>query len=381
MLVHALAPPTPGGTPVVLHRLLTGLPGVRVEVATNRRLRKRVEAGDGRALAAPHHYVDKWPGWGARWRAGRVVVAAIDFALALVAGVRIARWSRRTGARWIMSVTDEGFSVIAGAVAARVARLPHVIMVFDLWEENAYSDVQRAVAHRLEPRIFRSAAKVVGYCQEIVDLYRAKHGIEGAFIRTPIEVGPPPPAARPRPPGEPAELLMAGAVYWVQEDAVRRLLRVAGRVEDLRTTIIADGAQLAAVGISADRVEAPRGAADFRERVAQADILFMGLSFTSAHPQIPRTGTPARLTDFLAAERPLLVHAPPDSHLARNCREADLAEVVDTPDEAALEAAVRRLLDDPEPALARARRARAHLERVHDAPRVRESFAAILRGL
>ena len=381
MLVHALAPPTPGGTPVVLHRLLTDLPGVRVEVATNRRLRGRVEAGDGRALRAPYHYFSKWPGWGARWKAGRVVVAAIDFVLALVAGVRVARWSRRTGARWIMSVTDEGFSVIAGAVAARVAGLPHVIMVFDLWEENAYSDVQRAVAHRLEPRIFRSAAKVVGYCQEIVDLYRAKHGIEGAVIRTPIEVGPRPPAAAPRPAGEPAELLMAGAVYWVQEDAVRRLLHAAERIDDLRTTIIADAAQLAAVGISADAVEAPVGADAFRERVGRADILFMGLSFTSAHPQIPRTGTPARLTDFLAAERPLLVHAPPDSHLARYCRAADLAEVVDTPDEAALEAAVRRLLDDPEAALARAGRAREHLERVHDAPLVRASFAAILRDL
>lgn len=381
MLVHALAPPTPGGTPVVLHRLLTGLPGVRVEVATNRALRKRVEAGDGRALDAPYRYFFKWPGWGARWRAGRVVVAAIDLVLALVAGLRVARWSRRTGARWIMSVTDEGFSVIAGAFAARVARLPHVIMVFDLWEENAYSEVQRAVAHRLEPRIFRSAAKVVGYCQEIVDLYRAKHGIEGTDIRTPIEVGPPPPAAVPRADGEPAELLMAGAVYWVQEDSVRRLLRVADGIGDLRTTIIADAAQLAAVGIAADRVEAPVGADAFRARVAHADILFMGLSFASAHPQIPRTGTPARLTDFLAAERPLLVHAPPDSHLARYCRAADLAEVVDTPDEAALAAAVRRLLDDPEPALARAKRAREHLERVHDAPLVRASFAEILRGL
>ena len=42
---------------------------------------------------------------------------------------------------------------------------------------------------------------------------------------------------------------------------------------------------------------------------------------------------------------------------------------------------MRRLLDDPEAALARARRAREHLERVHDAPLVRAAFAAILRGL
>jgi hypothetical protein len=39
------------------------------------------------------------------------------------------------------------------------------------------------------------------------------------------------------------------------------------------------------------------------------------------------------------------------------------------------------LLDDPDAALARARRAREHLERVHDAPLVRASFTAILREL
>lgn len=380
MLLHALAPPTPGGTPVVLQRLLTDLPGVRLEVVTNRNLRARVQAGGGSVLDARYRYVWKWPGWGGRWRAGRFAVAAIDLVLAAVAGVRAARWARRDDVRWIMSVTDEGFSVIAGAVAARLARLPHVVMVFDLWEENAYNEAQRAVARRLERPIFRSAAKVVGYCEEIVEHFRAKHGIDAAFIRTPIEPGPPPAPARAARDGD-VELLMAGAVYWMQEDAVKRLLRVTPGVPGLRTAAVAPAEQLAAVGVHPDVVEPPVAAERFRARLERADVLFVGLSFDCAHPEVARFSTPARLTDFLAAARPMLVHAPADSHLARYCRREDLGEVVDEPDEAELLAGLQRILDDPEAASARARRARSHLERAHSAPVVRERFVQLLAEL
>jgi hypothetical protein len=380
MLIHALAPPLPGGTPVVLRRLLSGLPGVRLEVVTDRSVRKLVDAGDRDTLDARYRYVFKWPGWGGRWRWGRYVVAGIDVALALVAGARAARWARRDGVRWVMSVPDEGFSPIAGAVAARLARLPHVVMVFDLWEENAYNEAQRALAHRLEGPILRSAALVVGYCEELAEHFGAKHGIDVAVLRTPIDPGPAPAPPRPRD-GRDAELLSAGAIYWMQEDAVKRLLRAARGVPGVRTVAIAPPEQIAITGLEPDAVEAPVPAERFRERLERADVLFIGLSFHSAHPELARFSTPARLTDYLAAARPLLVHAPADSHLARYCRREQLAEVVDVPDEAALAAALRRILDDPEAACARARRARKHLERVHAAPVVRARFAALLSEL
>ena len=107
---------------MILERLLSELPGIDLSVVTDRRLRRRVRAGGEGVLDAHYRFVWKWPGWGGRWHAGRVVGAAIDVGLAALAGLRTARWARRDSARWIMSVTDEGFSVIAGAVAARLAQ-------------------------------------------------------------------------------------------------------------------------------------------------------------------------------------------------------------------------------------------------------------------
>ena len=380
MLVHALAPPLPGGTPVVLRRLLTGLPGVRLEVVTDLVVRSRVKAGGSDVLPGRYRYFFKWPGWGGRWRWGRYVVAGIDLVLAVVAGVRAARWARRDGVRWVMSVTDDGFSPVAGAVAARLARCPHVVMVFDLWEENAYSEARRALARRLEGPIFRSAAKVVGYCEEIAEHFAAKHGIDATFIRTPIDPGPAPSPMRDRD-GRDAELLMAGALYWMQEDAVKRLLRVTPSVPGLRTVAMAPPEQLAITDARFDAVEQPVPVERFRDRLERADVLFLGLSFDCEHPLLARFSTPARLTDYLAAARPLLVHAPAESHVARYCRREGLAEVVDAPDEGQLRAALQRILDDPEAAQARAQRAREHLERVHAVPVVRERFADLLSEL
>lgn len=377
MLVHALAPPTPGGTPIVLARLLTGLPGVRVEVVTNRALRRRVRAGGAGVLDARYRFVAKWPGWGARWRAGRAVVAAIDLVLAALAGVRAARWARRDGVRWIVSVTDEGFSPIAGAVAARLARLPHVVLVFDLWEENAYSDVQRALARRLERPIMRSAARVIGFCEETADHYRAKHGIEAAVLRTPVDVldvEPPPAAARD---GR-RELLLTGAVYWAQLDAVARLLRVRSRVPGLEVVALGNRKLLEQHGLEADRYEDALAGTAFRERLARADALFLGLSLRCDHPDIVRTATPARLVELMSAGRPLLVHAPRGSHVAEYARREGFATVVDEPDDDALAAGLAALLDaSPGDAEAVARAREIARER-HDSVAVRTAFARLL---
>lgn len=377
MLVHALAPPTPGGTPVVLQRVLTHLPGIRLDVVTNRRLRSRVRAGGPGVLDARYRFVWKWPGWGARWRWGRVVIAALDGVLAVIAGIRAAGWARRDDVRWVLSVTDEGFSVIAGAIAARLAGIPHVVMVFDLWEENAYSDVQRAVAARLEPRILRGASRVVGYCPQTVEHYRAKYGIEAEAIPTPVV----PDAEEPRAPADrsgPRRLLLAGAVYWAQRDAVARLLALRGRVPDLEMVTIGSVEMLRLAGLSADRSEPTMPADELRRQLAAADVLFLGLSLDSPHPAIVRTATPARLVEYMASGRPLLVHAPAGSYAAEYARAEDFAEVVDVADEEALLAGLRRVLDDPELSRARAQRALRLVHDRHDAARVGARFAAIL---
>ena len=110
-------------------------------------------------------------------------------------------------------------------------------------------------------------------------------------------------------------------------------------------------------------------------------MLFLGLSLHSDHPAIVRTATPARLVEYMASGRPLLIHAPAGSHVAEYARRDDFAEVVDVADPEALLAGLRRVLEDRELSARRAAGARGVAVHRHDAAKVGAAFAQILLGL
>jgi glycosyltransferase involved in cell wall biosynthesis len=371
---HAFAPPSSGGVPVVMHRLLARL-GVPLVTFTDRRNRS---VGPGAAwLPGSYRYFLKIPPWN-RFAIYRWPFGLANVVLAVFAGIRAGLDARRIGAGWVLSVADDGFSPIGGHVAARVAGVPHVLWVFDLWGENAFMDVDRWLARRLEGPIWRRASAIVVHTDKIDELYRRKHGVGCRVVPTPG--GPIDADDGQREPerSAPYEVVTGGAVYWAQEEAMRRLSRVCREMPDVTLTYIGDGSGLPEKEIFADRVEAQTDYPEFRRRLRDADILFLGLSFDSTAPAIVRTGTPARLVDFMASGRPLLIHAPPDTHVATYARSEDFAEVVDLPSDEALVAGLRRVLEDPEASRARVDRAKDLAAVSHDPERVRGRLLEIL---
>lgn len=375
---HALSPPLRGGTPIIMHRLLSRLFPPRVVTFTDIRQRRAVRGAGERVLAGPYRYFLKIPPWN-RLAVYRWPFGVLNAMLAVLAGIRAGVTARRIGAGWVLSVADEGFSPIGGAVAAKVARVPHIVWVFDLWEENALTDVDRWIAARAEPAIWRRASAIVAHTQKMSEHYRAKYGISCSVLPTPIDVSAleeAPTVARVA--TAPFEVLSGGAVYWAQEEALARLARVCAGDDQLRLTIVGDRAVLEAKGIAADRVEPPLSQSEFQQRVAEADLLFLGLSFDSSAPDIVKTATPARLVDYMASGTPLVVHAPAGSHVSAYAGEEDFAEVVDRADDGALAAALRAVVADPERSTMRARRARQLVVERHDERRVAADLLEIL---
>jgi glycosyltransferase involved in cell wall biosynthesis len=378
--LHMHAPPTPGGTPVLLHRLLAGYSQDELEVVTDVRLRRAVRRGEGRLLPARYRFVPRKGLRGNRFLLGRVINALVNVVLAAGTGVRVAVLARRRDAGWILTVADEGFSVIAGCIAAALARRPHLIMVFDLWEENAYTDIERRLAHVLEPTIFRRAARVIVHCPEMAEHYRVKHGLECSVVPTPVEAWEPERHART---GREREILFAGAVYWAQEDSLRRLSAATRGLDGASLTIVgswADEDALRRRGIVADRLEPDLPPDQFRRRLEKADALFLGLGFDTDHPEVVRTASPAKLPEYMMSGRPILIHAPAGSHVAEYARTERFAEVVDVPDEAALRHAVELVLRDDNLGRVRSERARTLANERHEIGRVRAAFTAIIES-
>ncbi len=378
LLLQASAPPTPGGTSIVLHRLLGSLPDVRLAVVTDRGLRAAVRRHDELTLPGSYRFFPRLGGRAPFLPGARSAVDALNVPLSIAAGVSGALrfWRRRPD--WVLSALDGAFSPVAGALAAALLRRPFVLLIFDLWEENAYGSVSRGLARLLEGPIMRRAAAVVVFSSQSAEHLERKHGVECTVIATPIEPVEPPfddAVADER------ELLVAGAIYWAQEDAVRRLLRVCAQVPEVHVTMVGDEHALRARGLRADRYEPAVSGPEFAARARRAGTLFLGLSFGSEYEAVIRTATPARLAEYMATGRPLLVHAPPGSHVVEYARSEDFAEVVDRADDAALAAGVRRLLDEPALARARSERALALARERHDVRSVSGGFRALLDHL
>jgi len=80
----------------------------------------------------------------------------------------------------------------------------------------------------------------------------------------------------------------------------------------------------------------------------EADMLFLPLAFDSPYPEIIRTSAPGKLGEYLAAGKPVLVHAPQGSFASWYFREHECGAVVDENDSAALARTIEQLLLDGE---------------------------------
>jgi glycosyltransferase involved in cell wall biosynthesis len=109
-----------------------------------------------------------------------------------------------------------------------------------------------------------------------------------------------------------------------------------------------------------------------------ADILFLPLAFNSPYPAIIRTSSPGKMGEYLAAGRPILVHAPADSFPAWYFRTHDCGVVVDQPDVQLLVLAIKQIISDPLRGEELARRAIQRAKEDFDINTVRRIFFAAL---
>jgi len=114
-------------------------------------------------------------------------------------------------------------------------------------------------------------------------------------------------------------------------------------------------------------------------RQQQADVLFLPLAFGTIHPEIIRMAAPGKMGEYLAARRPILVHAPPDSFIAWYFRRYECGIVVDENDQLQLANALQSLLTD---ASLRERLSERAWERAledFNLSKAQDEFASVLR--
>ncbi len=258
----------------------------------------------------------------------------------------------------VVACTDYLLDVPAGYEASRLAGVPFYVYVFDDYGRKWIPREQRAFAARVEPAAYKAATGLIVPNEFMQQELRTRYGLDATVIHNPCDLSGYEAlndelTAEPADTSAPTEfrIVYTGAVYDAHYDAFRNLVAALDALADADVRLhIYTGyahAELIAQGLCGPVVYHEHAAPQAMPRIQRAaDVLFLPLAFDSPYPEVVRTSAPGKIGEYLAARRPVLVHAPADSFVAWYFREHDCGLVVAENDAQAVAAALTRLRAD-----------------------------------
>jgi glycosyltransferase involved in cell wall biosynthesis len=296
----------------------------------------------------------------------------------------------------ILAMTDPPVAGIAGAFIARLAGRPFVYNIRDLYPDMAVGgDIVRASKwvvrwENLHRRALKQAARVIVLGDDMRDRILAK-GVAAERVVV-VRDGATPtrePAQMPERSdpivqevrhGFPFVVLHAGNLgFYGAWDTLLAAAKILSN-ENTGFVFIGDGANRAALESSARDAKNVKFA-PFRPFEQVAHVMMAGdLHIITVKRGLEGVVVPSKLYSTLAAGRPILVVAPPESDAARIVVESGCGVAADPDDPAAVAGAIRELRAQPVRLVEMARRARdtaAKYARVNEL----ERFVAIIESV
>lgn len=269
---------------------------------------------------------------------------------------RIAEIVKREKCDAVVACTGDVAHLPAGYLASRRAGLPFYAYIFDHYSYREWRNPAAAFwARRFEPWLMRNSAAVIAPNETLRDDLREQYGVEAAVIHNSFDISPyetgggAPSSAHD---GE-IKIVYTGDIYEAHYDAFRNLVAAIASLArpEVKLHIYTDRPQneLDALGVCGPVVRHPHHAMTEMPGVQmESDLLFLPLAFDSPYPDLVRTSATTKLGEYLAARRPVLVHAPPRSFIAQYFRRHECGLVVDRLDSSLLAREIERLLGDAE---------------------------------
>ena len=265
---------------------------------------------------------------------------------------QIASIVRRENCTAVVACTDDLLHLPAGYLASRLTGARFYPYIFDDYFTKWPEPIARFLAQRLEPTLMREAAGIIVPNEFMRDELRQRYGVEATVIHNSCDLSAYeaiPQGARQQN-GE-IKIVYTGAIYEAHYDAFRNLLaalELLGQPEVKLHIYTSNPLHvLQEKGISGAMVYHEHQSVFEMPRIQrEADVLFLPLALNSPYPQLIKTSAPGKTGEYLAASRPVLVHAPPDSFVAWYFRKHECGVVIDEDDPSKLARAIEQLITD-----------------------------------
>ena len=280
----------------------------------------------------------------------------VNFGVGVIVRARaIARILRREKCDAVVVCTG-GHEILdfpAAFLASRLTGTRFYAYLLDQYGHMVVHLLGKHIFARLEPMLLTRATAVIAPNEFLRDEVRRRHQVEALVIHNPCDLAEyDGPANAEMPRDDETRIVYTGSVGPLQFEPFRNLLAAMARLDRrnirLHLYTAQSPARLESEGIRGPVVIHPPQPLSAMPAIQQgADVLFLPLALHSDYPDIVRTAAPGKIGEYLAACRPILVHAPPDSFLASYFRDHQCGIVVDRSDPAELAAALELILSDP----------------------------------
>lgn len=392
-LVSHVLPPGDSSHAAVIHRLLRDLDPGRYCLLSSGSSGSGGPTTDSGWLAGTRYALPPAPRLTRGYRMGlRRWRERVNVIVGVIARARaIARILRREKCDAVVVCTG-GHEILDFPASFLASRLTGARVYAYLLDQYGHMVVHMLGEHvfaRLEPMLLRRAAAVIVPNEFLRDELRRRHHVDAVVIHNPCDLaeyhGPANAASADvtRGPDGERRVVYTGSVGPLQYDAFRTLLAAMAALDRrnirLHVYTAQSPARLESEGIRGPVVfHAPQPLFAIPAIQQQADVLFLPLALHSDHPDIVRTAAPGKMGEYLAAGRPILVHAPPDSFVAGYFRDHQCGIVVDRSDPAELAAALDSLVSDPALGAQLSARAWTRAEADFDIGNAQRQFARVI---
>lgn len=251
-----------------------------------------------------------------------------------------------------------GHAWLTASEYARRRGIPLHLVVHDDWPrcERLPSPFSGLVDRQLG-HVYGAASSRLCVSPFMIEEYARRYGVEGSLLypsrASDVETFAAPPE-RLRQPKRGIVAAFAGNLF--AGDYLELLRALAGKLEALGGRVLVFGpltdAQSAEIrrDMTAVQICGLVSSAELIARLrAEADVLFVPMSFEDTHRANVEINFPSKLTDYTSVGLPLLIWGPESSSVVRWARDnPGVAEIVATREEAGLAAALARLAENPE---------------------------------
>lgn len=302
--------------------------------------------------------------------------------------VKTIQTAKKTQTNLHLGVSDSGPALIATYIAHIITRTPYAIYLFDIYKGNNLGKLYNFLAKLFERVIMTRAALVIVTNEETEQFYRRRYGkkIKTAVIHNsafPEEYSI---TRIPYQPLPPYNIVFTGNVYWAQEQSVLNLISAMESLADLpielRLYVPKPTEKLlnAVAGKSNIKLLAANQS-EMSKIQSNASLLFLPLAWNTQSPDIIATASPGKFTDYLASGRPMLVHAPDYSYVAKYVKKHGLGLIVDQNDKQSLTDTIRHFFEKPESASLYINRALETFQKDYDAIKNAQKLMQIFNNL